>query len=1053
MYVLHGTWVPTETQQFENWGDFALWIETPKTLPLKKGRGTGRESGYPYQPPGTQAETFFEKEFHLEKNVAHTLSSTITRYWLPFPSHKGAALPSLEILHYLGNVFPNKTEWLWQEVQCYRIQHPLQILREIQFSSLYHSSILLGSDLQFWIQFARELSQLFRRQHFIPALKTIALVSTGKKKRSPPSLSFYAGWEWASSQLQTVISEYADAMPGSCRVASWKETSSNEVWSAETLLQQFSDQALHQLIYSIRATQKLSKQLDDHFLQDCILTHQDFQNGRDIQATQWATLETAEQWTLWKRGLQITQAQSWFVLGFRLVAPEDEEEFWKINFFVESLKDPSLKLSLSEYWSFSQSGNEQFLSNFGDNFERNLLIQIGQAARMYPKLWDGLKTSHPQDLQFGMEEAFDFLREYAWILESSGYRVLVPSWWTPEGRLRTKLRLRSQGKTLGKQEVSSGFFALPSLVQFDYQISIGGEAVTPEEWNALLAAKTPLVRFRGQWLELDRDKMRKMLEFLEHQKDSDQHLSFVELLQKQAQTEDFEIDPADGLHQVLEKLREPGQFEALPTPQGLQAELRDYQKRGLAWMHYLEQLHMGPCLADDMGLGKTMQVLALLMQERHENPEVPTTLLIAPTSVLGNWVRESQRFAPQLRVHVHHGAERVTNSKTWKQQIVGLDLLVTSYALMRKDQKLFSAKRWHRVVLDEAQNIKNPTSQQTKAVYALKAEHRIVLTGTPIENRLLDLWSIFRFLNPEYLGKQTPFRKTFELPIQKDGNLQQAEILKRLVTPFILRRLKTDQSIINDLPDKVEQKIYCQLTKEQASLYEQVVRDVAEVMEGEEIEGIGRKGLILATLMKLKQICNHPRQFLQDNSRFDLQRSHKLKRLLEMIEEAQAEGDSVLVFTQFNEIAKALDHLLRTEYFLTTYYLHGGTARAKRDRMIETFQNEATPPAVFILSLKAGGVGITLTRASHVFHFDRWWNPAVENQATDRAFRIGQKKNVFVHKFVTIGTLEERIDQMIEEKLKLSESIVGADESWLSELDNQAFQELIALQKDSILDE
>jgi SNF2 family DNA or RNA helicase len=218
----------------------------------------------------------------------------------------------------------------------------------------------------------------------------------------------------------------------------------------------------------------------------------------------------------------------------------------------------------------------------------------------------------------------------------------------------------------------------------------------------------------------------------------------------------------------------------------------------------------------------------------------------------------------------------VTNSKTWKQQIVGLDLLVTSYALMRKDQKLFSAKRWHRVVLDEAQNIKNPTSQQTKAVYALKAEHRIVLTGTPIENRLLDLWSIFRFLNPEYLGKQTPFRKTFELPIQKDGNLQQAEILKRLVTPFILRRLKTDQSIINDLPDKVEQKIYCQLTKEQASLYEQVVRDVAEVMEGEEIEGIGRKGLILATLMKLKQICNHPRQFLQDNSRFDLQRSHKL---------------------------------------------------------------------------------------------------------------------------------------------------------------------------------
>ncbi len=1055
MYVLHGTWVPTETQQLENWGEFALWIETPKTLPLKKGK----KKGYPYQPPGIQTETFFEQEFHLEKNVAQTLSSTITRCWMPFPAHKGAALPSLEILSYLGTEFPKKTEWLWQEVQCYRIQHPLKVLREIQFSSLYHSSILLGSDLRFWIQFARELSQLFRRQHFIPALKAIAPTpsgkTTGKKQRAKAPLAFYAGWEWASSQLQTVISEYADTMPDACRVASWKDSSSNEIWNAETLLHHFSEQALHQQIYSIRATQKLSKQLDDHFLQDCISTHGDSQNGRDIQTAQWATLETAEQWTLWKRGLQITQSQSRFVLGFRLVAPEveNEEGSWKINFFVESLKDPSLKLSLSEYWSFAQSGDEQFRKNFGDNFERNLLIQIGQAARMYPKLWDGLKTAHPEGLQFGMEEAFDFLREYAWILESSGYRVLVPAWWTPEGRLRTKLRLRSQEQKLKKQEVSSGFFALPSLVQFDYQISIGGEAVTPEEWNALLEAKTPLVRFRGQWLELDRDKMQQMLKFWEQQKDSDQHLSFVELLQKQAQEEDFEIDPADELHHVLEKLQEPGQFEAMPTPQGLQAELRDYQKRGLAWMHYLEQLRMGPCLADDMGLGKTMQVLALLVQERHENPAVPATLLIAPTSVLGNWVRESQRFAPQLRVHVHHGAERVTDSKAWAQQIAELDLLVTSYALMRKDQKLFSAQRWHRVVLDEAQNIKNPTSQQAKAVYALKAEHRIVLTGTPIENRLLDLWSIFRFLNPEYLGKQTQFRKMFEEPIQKDGNLQQAEILKRLVTPFILRRLKTDRSIIRDLPDKVEQKTYCQLTKEQASLYERVVRDVEEVMEGEEIEGIKRKGLILATLTKLKQICNHPRQFLQDNSRFDQKRSHKLKRLLEMIEESQAEGDSVLVFTQFNEIAKALDHLLRTEYFLTTYYLHGGTSRAKRDRMIETFQNEATPPAVFILSLKAGGVGITLTRANHVFHFDRWWNPAVENQATDRAFRIGQLKNVFVHKFVTIGTLEERIDQMIEEKLKLSESIVGADESWLSELDNQAFQKLIALQKEAILEE
>ena len=376
--------------------------------------------------------------------------------------------------------------------------------------------------------------------------------------------------------------------------------------------------------------------------------------------------------------------------------------------------------------------------------------------------------------------------------------------------------------------------------------------------------------------------------------------------------------------------------------------------------------------------------------------------------------------------------------------------MITSFALARKDAKLVNAVEWHRIVLDEAQNIKNPKAAVTKAICKFSAPHRLALTGTPIENRLLDLWSIFNFLNPGYLGTQTQFRRGFELPIQKNNDLRQSATLKSLVEPFILRRVKTDRAIIQDLPDKVEQKLFCNLTKEQASLYEAVVKDVEQQLEA--AEGIQRKGLILATLTKLKQVCNHPRQFLQDNSDFTAARSHKLARLTEMVEEAMAERDSLLVFTQFTELGAALEKYLRQTCQCNTYYLHGGTSRKKREAMISAFQDPETTPSVFVLSLKAGGVGITLTKANHVFHFDRWWNPSVEDQATDRAFRIGQKKNVFVHKFVAVGTLEERIDEMIEDKKKLAGSIVGADESWLTKLDNNAFRSLIALNRQAIME-
>jgi SNF2 family DNA or RNA helicase len=511
----------------------------------------------------------------------------------------------------------------------------------------------------------------------------------------------------------------------------------------------------------------------------------------------------------------------------------------------------------------------------------------------------------------------------------------------------------------------------------------------------------------------------------------------------------MEVETDRTLTAMMANLQDPSQMKPIADPPLLQAKLRDYQKRGVAWIQYLEQLGLNGCLADDMGLGKTIQVIAALILEREVAPKTTATLLIAPTSVVGNWAKEIEKFAPHLKVMVHHGSDRLQSVAEFKKAISKGDVIITSYSLARKDSKLLHAVTWHRVVIDEAQNIKNPAAEQTKAILKLPAQRRLALTGTPVENRLLDLWSIFNFLNPGYLGKEAQFRKSFEIPIQKDRDKVQSTVLKKLVQPFILRRVKTDKNIIKDLPDKVEHKQYCNLTKEQASLYEVVVKDVVKQLE--EVEGIQRKGLMLSTLMKLKQICNHPRQFLQDNSDFTAVRSHKLQRLDEMVEEITAAGESLLIFTQFTEIGEALQQYLKHTLGYRTYYLHGGTSRPKREQMITEFQDPETEPAAFVLSLKAGGVGITLTKANHVFHFDRWWNPAVEDQATDRAFRIGQKKNVVVHKFVTLGTLEERIDEMIESKKKIASSIVGSDESWLTKLDNESFKQLIALNKQLVL--
>ena len=440
------------------------------------------------------------------------------------------------------------------------------------------------------------------------------------------------------------------------------------------------------------------------------------------------------------------------------------------------------------------------------------------------------------------------------------------------------------------------------------------------------------------------------------------------------------------------------------------------------------------------------ETLALIQRDWEAGIDRPV-LLVCPTSVVNNWQKEAARFTPQLPVLVHHGADRMRGEafagKARKQAMV-----ISSYGLLQRDIESLRKVEWAGVILDEAQNVKNAETKRARAARAVPADYRIALTGTPVENNVGDLWSIMEFLNAGFLGTQAAFKRDFFIPIQVQRDPDAAERLKRVTGPFILRRLKTDRSIISDLPEKLEMKVYCSLTKEQASLYAAVLKDVEQTLDS--AEGIERKGLILATLSKLKQVCNHPAQFLGDNSRLT-KRSGKLDRLTEMLEEVIAVNDRALVFTQFAQMGKLLQQHLQETFGCEIPFLYGGVTKKRRDQMIDRFQGQDGPP-VFLLSLKAGGTGLNLTGANHVFHFDRWWNPAVENQATDRAFRIGQTKNVQVHKFICAGTLEEKIDEMIERKKEIASTVVGTGEGWLTELSSSEIRELFALRKEAVVE-
>jgi non-specific serine/threonine protein kinase len=683
-----------------------------------------------------------------------------------------------------------------------------------------------------------------------------------------------------------------------------------------------------------------------------------------------------------------------------------------------------------------------------------LLAPVRAAAESSPLVKELIASrSLFQAQAWTIEQAYRFLRDVP-AFEQNGLVVRVPNWWKARTPPRPSIQVR-----LGQKRSSA--IGIEGLLDFSVELTLDGQSLTDEERQKLLAASDGLLFLRGKWIEVNRTQLREALDHWEKLEQANEHgIGFLQGMRllagmqldadssDQLVTADWSVVTAgDWLRETLRQIRDPRGVTGCSPGAGLKATLRPYQADGVRWLWFMTRLGLGACLADDMGLGKTIQVIDLMLRRvepRSDSPR-PPCLMVVPASLVGNWRQELTRFAPELRVFYAHRSESDGKSLDTvaadpQAQLQHFDAVVTTYTLARKAQWLGSMD-WGLVVLDEAQAIKNASSAQAKAVKRLKASARVILTGTPVENQLGDLWSLFDFCCPGLLGSAKQF-KDFVKRLDKKQNTRAYGALRRLVQPYVLRRLKTDPAIVPDLPEKTEMRVECGLSKKQAVLYEQHISELARLLK--QTEGIQRHGLVLSSLMRLKQVCNHPSQYL-GQADFLPDDSGKFLRLAAICEPIDARQEKVLVFTQFQSICDPLSNYLESVFGRPGVVLHGNVEVGKRQQLVRKFQQDDRIP-FFVISVKAGGVGLNLTAATHVVHFDRWWNPAVENQATDRAFRIGQQRNVLVHKFVCRGTLEERIDQMLRDKQDLADHVLGKGaELPLTEMNDDDLLQFISL--------
>ena len=1063
MIVLHALWENRIT------GVLHVFAESPRTIietktKIRKRRGRPPKTPAMQKP---QQHPFALSHDALREITAKLLGTSIAenadtgKLTLSLPSSAKGPLHSPQLVSdEIGNDKPTGLQpW---SIETLTFDPPTTLDLLISLPSTPPHGIVFGDALRFWCELAKFALELITKQCFIPSINN---------DRVDGSSIYTGSWEvWLSKENSERMHTLVKAMPPICHGAMLINEDNQQ--SPQDLVLYFLNQTIDGFIRKSLSTSKFkpsqrSRKTKSKKGSIPELWLNALSSDEPVINASKKELKTfSKKIYSWLDQVRLADPNAPFRTCFRLEPPTEENEIqqgndWSLGYYLQANDDPSLLVPANRVWEV-RSDTLTFLNRKFDNPQERFLCDLGKAAGLLPAIEESLRTAHPDGLILGTDQAYAFLRESAPLLEQSGFGVLLPKWWQkPTARIGVQLNLKSKQE----QKEKSGLFGLDGIVAYDWQIAIGNKTLSQSEFEHLAKLKVPLVRVRDQWVELRPDEIEKAISFFKKQENT-QEMTLKDALRtglgfemSQTGLPVLDLKGEGEVKDFLDKFRGNVKVQSIRTPTTFSGALRPYQKKGLAWLAFLKQFGLGACLADDMGLGKTIQLIALLLCERTNNKgkkgrkgkaklksKPKPTLIICPMSVLGNWCKELERFGPSLTVLAHHGGTRLTG-RAFKKEVKHHDVVITTYALANRDEALISKIDWGNIVLDEAQNIKNQFAKQTQAIRRLKSQYKVALTGTPVENRLSELWSIMEFINPSYLGPTKEFHKGFAIPIEKYRNQDRKETLRGLVQPFVLRRLKTDKSIIKDLPEKNEMKVYCNLTSEQATLYEAVVKEMLDKIKS--VDGMKRKGLIVATLMKLKQICNHPAQFLHDSSKLG-ERSGKLERLVEMLKEALAEGDKALIFTQFAEMGSMLRMHLQDQLGCEVQFLQGSTTKKQRDEMVRRFQEERHGPPIFLLSLKAGGLGLNLTAANRVFHFDRWWNPAVENQATDRAYRIGQKRNVLVHKFVCLGTLEERIDQMIEQKKELADSIIGTGETWITEMGTDQLKELFTLSRNAI---
>ncbi|MEL4894204.1 DEAD/DEAH box helicase [Crocosphaera sp. Alani8] len=1044
MTILHGTWIKEGQEKY-----FFIWGETWRSL-TNEIPSDDSTLIYPF---AVDKEEIIKK-LNIKNNKLidkKSIESVSNVFYLPgkFVAKHKQVIPLLSN-ELQDKSFAEEIQFIGCKIEGIKlnIEKLLYILSQLPLGMTNDNENFMGDDLIFWTHLYRWSLDLLTRGKYLPGIEQ-------------QENGCYGLWYPLLDSLvdQRRFSKFMQNIPNIC-LAHHNLIENNFSYSflRQTIIFDFISAIINQQISQSSDISVNPNSFVQKWLQSLTKNSPTFEvaelevKGLNNTLSNWTS--SLDQYIISSSNPKLELNQ--FRVCFQLETPEKnnkklEQSNWRLNYCLQALDDSKFLIPANVLWNSPVTSliwNKRTINNP----QETLLKGLGLASRLYYLIETSLQEANPSFCQLDPIQVYEFIRSISNILKDNGLGVVLPS--SLEKGVEEKrlgISLTAEVKANKGQRLS-----LKSLLQYKLNVAVGDKTISKKDFEKLLAQKSPLVEVKGEWIALQPSDVRAAQDILNKSYDP-LKLSVEDALRfstgdsssiAKLPITNFEVK--GDLANLINALNNNQSIPIIENPTGFKGQLRPYQQRGVGWLAFLEKWGLGACLADDMGLGKTPQLIGFLLHLKSEEMLEKPTLVICPTSVLNNWEREVQKFASNISTLIHHGDKR-SKGKAFVKKVNQKNVVITSYSLIYRDIKSFEQVEWQGIVLDEAQNIKNPQAKQSQAVRQLSTQFRIALTGTPVENRLTELWSILDFLNPGFLGTQQFFRRRFATPIEKYGDKESLQTMRSLVRPFILRRLKTDKTIIQDLPEKQEMTVFCGLSSEQAELYQQLVdNSLAEI---EEKTGIERKGLILSLLLKLKQICNHPAHFLKQKTLKTAQQSGKLLRLEEMLEELIQEGDHALIFTQFSEWGKLLQPYLQKKFQDDVLFLYGGTRRVQRQEMIDRFQQDPNGPRIFILSLKAGGTGLNLTRANHVFHIDRWWNPAVENQATDRAFRLGQKRNVQVHKFVSTGTLEEKINEMLENKQKLAEQTVDSGEQWLTELDTDKLRDLLLLDRDTIIDE